>query len=174
MGLEYSAAVRAAKSQVLVELTQHQLDLGVGVGHQRNALHRNHGRADGIVRSGTSLEMDIDGALAELAVCVAFNEPWANAFVPQITDWDARRKALHDVGSMEVKSTKYAGGCLLVQPQFSDESPYVLVVTNLSPVFRIAGWLYGWEVKQPQFWRVDVPRPCFMAPQSALRPVNTL
>ncbi len=173
MGLEYSAAVKAAKNSVLVTLTPEQIELAHEVAKKRNAAHRNSNRPDGIVKADSSLASDIDGAMAELAVCVAYNQPWENAFVP-LERWESERRLLHDVGQMEVKSTRHQRGGLLVQKQFDDAPPYVLVVTDQAPVFRLAGWLYGHEVKQPRYWREDLPRPCYLAPQNALRPMETL
>jgi len=170
--LVYSEFAKRSRNGVTVTLTAEQVDLAYDVAKRRNGIHRANNRADGNV-NGQSLAVDIDGAMAELAVCVAYNKPWENAFV-SLERWDNERRMLHDVAHLEVKSTRHPNGCLLVQKQFSDEPPYVLVITARAPEFRLAGWLYGWEVKQAKFWRTDVPRPCYMAPQNALRPMDTL
>lgn len=138
----------------------------------RNASHRGANRADGVVASD-SLGMDVDGAYGEIAVAIASGEPWTNAAL-SIEKWLLSRDNLPDVGNKEVKTTRRANGCLLIQKHSTSRAPYVLALLDEFPVVKIVGWMPGEEVKQEKYWRTNVPRPCYMAPQCDLRPIEGL
>lgn len=157
---------------IRVTLKQEHIDLAQRVARLRNASHRGVNRADGVV-APDSIGMDIDGAYGEIAVALAFNEPWANALL-SIEKWMLSRDNLPDVGNKEVKTTRRANGCLLIQKHSATDAPYVLALLDEFPVVKIVGWMNGADVKQPKYWRTNVPRPCFMAPQRDLRPMEEL
>jgi hypothetical protein len=157
---------------IKLTLNSEYIALGQRIAKLRNASHRGIGRADGVVASD-SIGMDIDGAYGEIAVALASNKPWTNALL-SIEKWLLSRDNLPDVGNMEVKTTRRVSGCLLIQKHSITKAPYVLVLLDEFPVVKIVGWMNGEDVKQPKYWRTNVPRPCYMAPQRDLRPIEEL
>lgn len=75
-----------------------------------------------------------------------------------------------DVGRYEVKSTHYANGALMLQAHACPDRAYVLVIAA-PPRFRLVGWLWGRDGMLPEFWRQDMPKPCYVIPQPQLRPM---
>jgi hypothetical protein len=83
-----------------------------------------------------------------------------------------------DVGKLELRSTKYRGGHLVLHRPFEDGRPkdnpnaiYVLVYSYDKPTYYIAGWLYGHEGQDQKWWnqQPDKSRPCFWIPPSELK-----
>ena len=68
---------------MIVELTLEQLELARRTGRQRNAQHRQAGRpSQRVLRpSDTSVGIDEQGAIAELAVALALGLPWSGRVV---------------------------------------------------------------------------------------------
>jgi len=157
---------------IKVILTREHIACAKRVAELRNASHRGAGRADGVV-APDSIQMDIDGAYGEIAVAIALNQPWSNAIL-SIEKWLLSRDNLPDVGNKEVKTTRHPNGCLLLQRHSSNTAPYVLALLDEFPVVKLVGWMMGDEVKQPKYWRTNVPKPCFMAPQRDLHPIEEL
>lgn len=155
-----------------VILSPEHIEFAKRIAGMRNASHRGVGRADGAV-AADSVGIDVDGAYGELAVALAFNEPWTNDFLTA-EKWLLSRDNLPDVGNKEVKTTRRANGCLLVQKHSESMAPYVLVLLDEFPKAKIVGWMNGYDVKQFKYWRTNVPKPCFMAPQRDLRPIEEL
>lgn len=156
-----------------ITLTDDQYQKGVEVGRRRNASQREAGQPDGMVSKEIgSLRMDEDGACAELAWALASGKPWDGAFVPQ-PEWDRHwRKYGHDVSGVEVKSTRYPGGKLLIQNKdLKDHKhlPAVLVLTHDRPTYHIMGWRYVRDCQHDEYWQTEFGRPCHMVPQSDLR-----
>ena len=83
-----------------------------------------------------------------------------------------------DVGALEVRSTPWKEGRLLLHSPSKDnrESIYVLVLLFNMPTYYIAGWCYGKEGQLKENWRDDIhlarrysQRPCYWVEQEALR-----
>ena len=127
--------------------------------------------------SDTSVGIDEQGAIAELAVALALGLPWSGRFVAQLEQWLTWRHANGDIGSVEVRSTRSSSGHLLLQPGDKDGAPYLLAVVGPLPRVRLAGWLPGHAAKSRHFWRdlgPSVPRACYWVPQCQLRPIGEL
>lgn len=80
------------------------------------------------------ISYNVDGCMGELAVAIATNLEWTGVHGAQ----------RHDVGDrLEVRSTRYQGGKLIVKEVEADRcppsTPYVLTIIQGSSV-RIAGW----------------------------------
>lgn len=111
-------------------------------------------------------QIDIEGAMAECAVAKALGVYWSRG---------AWGKA--DIGrNVQVRHTKLQQGRLLVRPNDEGDEPFVLAIGG-DGVYRIAGWLYGRECKQPEWLMTTKGRedsPAYFAPQDALRPIESL
>jgi hypothetical protein len=108
---------------------------------------------------------DIEGAAAELAFAKARGH-----YYDSYVGVNYARQA-GDVGRTQVRSTWHDHGCLTVYNSDPDDAPFVLMV-GMIPTFRIAGWLYGREAKQPRWWQPHLRKPAFFVPQQALRRVD--
>jgi hypothetical protein len=79
-----------------------------------------------------------------------------------------------DVGLIEVRWASEEHYGLLVRPGDPPDVPYVLV-TGRAGLYRLHGWLFGHEAMRPEWSRSPNGRPLvFIAPQSALHPLETL
>lgn len=108
--------------------------------------------------------MDIVAAIGEMAVARLLNEYWAPG-TPRSPDL-----AYHN---LEVRSTDWWHGCLILHPEDADDHPFVLVTTRGAEA-RIAGWCFGIEGKKEQHWTTEPRHPCFMVPQHRLRSPDDL
>lgn len=107
----------------------------------------------------------VEAACAELAVCKLLNIYWTALAGPH---------AEGDVGrNLQVRSTRYPNGELIVRPSDPDTSTFVLV-TCRAPDYEICGWIRGVDAKQNQYVRTNDydPRPYWSVPQSDLHPIN--
>lgn len=120
----------------------------------------DHGEGDSGRGYETRMQNTIDGLLAEIAVAKAFGQSWSPGGVKVSTG---------DVGKIEVRHTKYPQGNLLLYRTDSEEAIYILVV-GVYPTLRLAGWIQGFEGKQPAMWKNSVT-PCYWIPQAALKPI---
>ena len=114
------------------------------------------------------ISYNVDGCMGELAVAIATGNPWTGR----------EGSDQHDVGGwIEVRSTRYQGGKLIVKELETDRSlpstPYVLTIIQGSSV-RIAGWRtldyvleYGAAYEQKGILFLSVP-------QSDLLPLKAL
>jgi hypothetical protein len=112
--------------------------------------------------------MDITAAIGEMAVARLLNEYWSPG-TPRSADL-----ARHN---LEVRSTSWWHGSLILHPDDADEHPFILVTIRGAEA-RIAGWCFGIEGKRKEYWSVERQRalrhPCFMVPQERLSPVEEL
>lgn len=153
-----------------VNLTWHELSLAAAAGVRRNLEARRKGRPDTYGKDVSQMEggwgVHIEGAAAEMAVAKACGRYWDPV-------WSEIDRTRGDIGQLQVRSTMRPNGCLLLHPEDSDESMFVLV-TGIAPNFQIRGCIRGHQGKQEQHWRTDTGRPAFFVPQRALQPVELL
>lgn len=154
-----------------IKLTDEEVVLANAVALKRNDSQRQAGRADGLVK-GSSLDRDVEGAMAELAVSKALKLPWDGQWLP-IAIWDKWKHEGNDVGKLEIRSTTLPTGRLILHHSDKDHSPYLLVL-NANPTFKLVGWVFGAEGKQKKYWRNNVPRPCYMVRQEELHSMEEL
>jgi hypothetical protein len=110
--------------------------------------------------------MDIEGAAGEIAVA-----RWTGIF------WNGNigNKRADDVGNLQVRTTCWHNGHLLLHKPDKGDKAFVLV-TGFAPNLIIRGWLWGYEGKREDLWR-ELPgrqRPAFCVPQSSLYPMSSL
>jgi hypothetical protein len=108
---------------------------------------------------------DCEGACGELAVAKHLGLYW-NGSLGQL-------KA-PDVGKYQVRTTPADGGRLLLHGRDPDDAAFILA-RGFAPRFQLAGWIMGRDGKRQDWWRELVPgRPCFVVPNEALHPMDTL
>lgn len=145
-------------------LTPLELEQIAWVAGKRQLLNRAGRDAHGF--TGDPIEIHMQGAAAEFAVAKTFNVFW-NAVV----EWGQVKTLSGDVGNLQVRSTPYWDGKLILHETDPDDAGFMLVVGK-PPLLGVVGWCYGRDGKQTQFWRTDVREPCFMVPQAHLKPTK--
>lgn len=149
-----------------VVLTTEQIAYATSVAHLRNenaikayADSHKHGFR------GNNLQIHIEGALAEMAAAKALGLQWDDG------PW---KRVSSDVGSLQIRSTKYLTGKLIVRPVDSDEDVFVLVIARC-PEFELKGWLKGKDAKRTQFlYNQNGRPPAYFVPQHCLQPMSVL
>jgi hypothetical protein len=150
-----------------VVLSKDQLILGAKMGAERRALSIHRDSKSYTKRVGW--EFDIEGALAEIAASVALG---VKDFIPSIDTFHT--EADIPEYDCEVRQTKYDNGKLIVRPGDDPikHRPYVLV-TGEHGVYKIRGWMYGFEVMTEEHY-VKEKDPYWWAAQQELRPLQSL
>ena len=106
------------------------------IGRRRDASSKAKGQQGRAGQSADrSLQNHIDGAAAEMAVCIALGLQWAAHIDTYLTEPDVEVPGL---GGVEVKWTSGTG--LIVRENEQREQIHVLV-TGAGPIKRIVGWL---------------------------------
>ena len=159
----------AAPALVTITLDPAVADLARKVGAMRLRSSGNTGRNPHRSQAGRSdaerLRHEHLGCLAEAAVAQRLGIPY-----------DGSVNRFHDrpdVGAFEVRATDRRHGCLILRDNDHPDRPYVLAVGDgVRPVIELRGWLWGWEGRRSEWLRdPHNRRPCWMVPQSALRPI---
>jgi hypothetical protein len=133
-----------------------------GVDRRVSALQKGRKGAHGFNRSDF-WQLDVEGLLAEAAVAKALGLYYA----PVTGELDT---LLGDVmQGVQVRSTKYLSGSLLVHKTDADDDKFLLVV-GASGKYRIAGWIFGRDGKKREFSKTYKGRTAFWVPQEALVP----
>ena len=143
------------------------------IGNIRRRLRHRYGMA-----MAGSYEEDFHACQAEMAVAKGLNLYWSGS----VGDYGAV-----DVGGLvEARAIHENHHRLILHPDGTDpdgsfakgdadDLPFVLVCAAAAPDFRLCGWLFGHEGKQPEFWDDPVGgRPAFFIPQGRLHPIAEL
>ena len=126
------------------------------IGHDHGA----HSKRKMAQRIGDS----VIGNLGEIALSQATGKP--------ITSHFENIKAKDIDQSLEVRTTEYPNGCLLLHDTSPNDSVYVLVVVSDLNA-KICGWIEAKHGKQQKFWKDGDPG-CYYVPQSELNPISNL
>jgi hypothetical protein len=89
-------------------------------------------------------------------------------FLPATNSFHKRADVGEDI---EVRSTVYLNGALIVRDNDDPERRYVLVICDPMKGFMIRGWAYGHEAKQPQWLQAGSGRPAYWY-RGPLRPFD--
>ena len=139
----------------------------VGVMRRISAIKRGRKGNYDCVNERDGWTWDIRGAIAECAVAKHTGTYWFG----KIDDLSHG-----DVGDLEVRSTVWPTGHLLIHPEDPDDKKFILVLENNLPVCTLAGWIYGHEGKDDTYWTTKKiqgkDRSAFFVPQKSLRPVT--
>jgi len=162
------------KDVLKITLSPDEIAHAIEVGKNRNQENRKGKQKDGLVTSHqSSIGIDEQGSIAEYAFSKLTGIPW-DGKLKSYSEWRTWRHEGHDVGMVEIKSTKLAYGNLLVRPHNADYAPYVCVLTHQEPEYIFAGWCWGYEAKQPKWWRGEIPKPAYIVKQDSLRGMSEL
>ena len=107
--------------------------------------------------------MDLEGALAEMAVAKAMNRYW---------DASVNTYKAPDVGKDQVRHTHKPDGKLIIRPGDKDHEVFWLVV-GISPEFTVCGWMTARDAKVDKYAfneNYGGAPPCWMVPQEDLIP----
>jgi len=151
-----------------IELTACEMAIANVVAAMRTTCNRAAGIAENKIGSHSSYQMDVDGFAAELAFCKATNLHPDFVVKNQRLTHDC---ITHDGKTIDVKTTRYESGRLLVTPNKKDCSTqfYVLVI-GTPPAFRIIGYASKEEVFAARNYRELNGRWSYILEQSQLRP----
>lgn len=147
---------------ITVELTPAETFLGATAGVMRCVENRSKGigNAHGATNA-QCWQMDIEGALAEMALSKFLGTYWKGK--GHIKD--------DDVDGMEVRYTDRDNGCLIIRPD--DPNRIYWLVTGVRGTYHVHGWLHAEIAKQDKYRRAPNGRPpAYFIPQSDL--VNPL
>jgi len=149
---------------VVVTLTVEEIEKAATVGVQRhcNKLRKSWSNSYGV--RDLEWQIDIEGAIAELAVAKWAGLPWNGSV--GVPDYDG------DVGRAHVRSTSHHHGRLILHDSDADGAAFILV-TGTAPRLRLEGWLFAKEGKRPEY--LDELRSggkSYFVPQSKLRPIT--
>ena len=116
------------------------------IGITRNVAALKRGLPDKHGFNGESgWSIHIEGAAGEMATAKALNLYYSssvNVF-----------KSIHgDVGALEVRTRSKHEYDLIVRPNDNPDSVYVLV-TGISPIYRIRGWILGKDARKDEWWQ---------------------
>ena len=104
---------------------------------------------------------DIEGCLGEMALAKGLGEYWHGV----------QRVGGDDVGAgLEVRTTTYTNGHLLLHDDDHDDRRYYLVTGSLGK-YHLRGYIYGVDGKKREYWKdlAGNDRPAYFVPQSALQ-----
>lgn len=140
--------------------------------HLLSSLRHHVNRVGKVVNQkiGPQSEMrtDLDGMLAELAFCRAFNYYPDLTITPRAGGWDAVARTGQTV---DVKATRHADGKLLaaMNKERSDADLYVLAIVSDTSV-RFVGWATAEELLAEKNIVTLGYGPVYALPQDKLRP----
>lgn len=133
-----------------------------GVDRRVSAMQHNRKGAHGFNRSDF-WQLDVEGLLAEAAVAKAMGV-WYAPITGSLDTHEGDVRA-----GVQVRSTKYLTGSLLIHDSDPDHDKFVLV-TGQNGAYNLAGWIYGHEGKLKKYTKTYKGRTAYWVPQKALRP----
>jgi len=128
---------------------------------------RSNGYSDAHAFNGSPAEswgIHIEGAAAELAFALWRGLEWSEVA-------GDHHDVEGDVAHVQIRSTPYSNGRLIVHRTDPDDAPFVLL-TGAAPSFTVRGWIWGRDAKRDQWWLEQFKRPAFFVPQDALRKIR--
>lgn len=159
-----------------IQLLPHEIFDAAQVGIRRRVASRKEGRPDtNRLRSSSEREyqqwgIDVEGACAERAAAKMLGRYWEGGIGSRHSNPDDG-----DVGRLQVRTTCYANGKLIIRPDDDDNAVFLLMVGTARNGFRPAGWLQGKDAKHDEF--IQNPNgagKAWFVPQDKLHPVATL
>lgn len=152
-----------------IGLSLDEITMAAHVGLSRNVSAIRDRRNPGRGRTDAGWEAHCNGAIAEYVVAKALGVTW----MPVIGHLDTDDG---DVEGLQVRSTAYAGGHLILKEK-DPEGLYVLVVLDLrSQSASIRGWVDALEARDVLYWRNGTAGRAggYWVPQSALHPWSSI
>ena len=138
----------------------------VGVERRISGLKDGRQPAYGI-KAGAQWNEDIEGAGGEMMAAKALGLFWSGTIgVVRAPDLEGYAQRI------EVRTTPYRDGHLLLHPNDPDNAVCILVVGS-TPRFELKGWILAKDGKLKEYWgelKGQEGRPAFLVQQAALRP----
>lgn len=129
----------------------------IGVMRRMQRLKSGYALAHGL-KPGKDWQLMIEGALSECALAKFLNVYWVGC--GEINDVD--------VGDVDVRSTTYHNGHLIIHKSDDSNRKYYLL-TGIDGKYTVRGWIWGHEAKKDEFWgELEKGRPAYNIPQSEL------
>jgi len=100
------------------------------------------------------MERDVGGILAEMVIGRRFS----NIYLPSVNTFHNQADVGEDI---EVRSTKHAGGALILRDNDDPSRRYVLVICDPMIGYEIKGWIWGWEGKKTEWYKDGQGRPAW-------------
>lgn len=141
----------------------------LGLARLSSALEKRRGGAHGFQRNPQDrYRIDVEGMHAEYVAAKALG---LLPFNPTVSEQDSK---FGDIGpGLQVRSTRYTSGSLLIHDSDDDDHVFILV-TGEYGVFNVRGWIYAREGKVKKLWKVHKDRGAYWVTQDRLRPLDTL
>ena len=144
---------------ITVELTMPEIMQSAQVGvmrrmqRLRSGIPLPHG-----LKAGSEWQLFITGAMAECALAKYLGVYWEGC--GEINGVD--------VGEVDVRSTPYDNGCLILHKSDDNNRKYYLL-TGADGKYIIRGWIWGYEGKREEYYLTKNDRPpCYWIPQNVL------
>ena len=138
-----------------------------GIARCANAIEKQRKGAHGFNRDYERWQIDVEGLLAEAAAAKALNLPYS----PTVGRLDTQGG---DIGrGLQIRSTKYSTGSLLVHDRDPEDDIFILV-TGIYGIYDIRGWIKAIHAKQQDWWRVYKGRGAYWVGQEFLQPMDKL
>lgn len=139
----------------------------IGVYRTLYELYKATPQKHGYKRNENYWGMDIQAALAELAVSKYLGVYWSGG----------SGRCLKDTPVCEVRSSDKPNNCLLIRAHDNPDDKFVLVINNDIPRLRLVGWIPAKDAMQPGYLRApdqDKRPAAYFVPQCALLPMEGL
>lgn len=148
-----------------VNLTWDEVRLAGQIGIARRIESLKKGFGNAAYSAKGEWQVDILGALGELATAKALGVYW----VPTVNTFK-----LPDLGQINIRATDHAGGRLIVRPK-DPAGIYVLVIVQAHKC-NVVGWIGAAEARRDLFKSQPDPKapPCWAVPQEHLHPIGTI
>ena len=125
----------------ITTLTQWESRICTFVGRQRYANANKLCRDPGLGPPHDNDRMDIRGAHCEFAASIMLNLYWRPS-IGELNNLDVG-------GLVEVRSTVYGNGRLIVKPDDDDAAPFALILADMDTLrFRFGGWMFARDAKE--------------------------
>lgn len=133
---------------IYVTLSEAEMLNAAIAGCQRQVISLRKGRVEayGASDRGNPWQINVQGAIAEMAFARMTRKNWVPAIDGHLTELEG------DVGWYQIRSTYRTDGHLIVHPNDVDVAPYVFAVVK-EPRVKFVGWLLGSEAKVVGEWR---------------------
>lgn len=143
-----------------IKLTESEIIIAGSVCVQRYAQNLTNGKKEMYgAEDRFGFQYMMDGALGEMAAAKWLGRYW-NGSVGNLL--------AADVGDFQIRTTRRSSAELILHDADKDADIFLLLYLFRDMV-AIAGWCYGIEGKQPEYWRDDIKRPAYFVPHHSMK-----
>lgn len=129
-----------------IAITPHERIMLEIIAEKRHSMNRDNNVVDAKVSNLDSLQINIDGIMAEYAVCKRYNVLFDISTQPRSGSYDCIIKR----NRIDVKSTRHPKGRLIKTLKSNvDVDIYVLAIVNDHEV-ELVGWMWSKEFVKPE------------------------